>query len=234
MSALIDVRGVGHVFGRGDTAFRALRDVDLTIQRGEIQLLMGPSGSGKTTLIQIIGALLRPSEGSVIFDGEDLCALTEAERRRVRLAEFGFVFQEYNLFPTLSAQENVMVALDLVGMGGRRARERARELLTSVGLSDRLPLKPELLSGGQRQRVAIARALAADPRVLLADEPTAALDSESGQRVLELFRDLAHRQQRAVLIVTHDPRILKYADRVVRIEDGRIADNRAVGEHERH
>lgn len=233
MSALIEAQGVGHVFGRGEAAFRALRDVDLTVNRGEILLLMGPSGSGKTTLVQIVGALLRPSEGRVLLDGQDLCALSEPERRHVRLRDYGFVFQDYNLFPTLTAQENVMVALDLLGYSRRRARARAAELLAAVGLEQRLTMKPELLSGGQRQRVAIARALAADPRALLADEPTAALDGDSGRRVLELFRDLAHRQGRAVLIVTHDPRILHYGDRVVRIEDGRVAHDRVVAAHEK-
>ncbi len=234
MSVLIETRGVGHVFGKGEMSFRALREIDLSVNRGEMLMLMGPSGSGKTTLVQIIGALLRPSEGAVLLDGQDLSQLNETQRRKVRLAEFGFVFQEYNLFPTLTAQENVMVALDLLGVGRSKARTTANDLLASVGLSDKLHLKPELLSGGQRQRVAIARALAADPRALLADEPTAALDSESGQRVMELFRDLAHRQGRAVLIVTHDPRIQRYGDRVVRIEDGRIADDRAIAAHEKH
>jgi putative ABC transport system ATP-binding protein len=210
---------ISHVYGTGDTAFRALADVSVDVHRGEVLLLMGPSGSGKTTLLQILGCLLRPSEGRVWLGERDLSGAGTEELGRLRLRHFGFVFQAYNLFPTLTAAENVAVALDL---RGRAQAERARELLDSVGLAGRANAFPAQLSGGQKQRVAIARALAADPDIVLADEPTAALDSTSGARVMELFRELADRQGRAVVIVTHDPRILSAGDRIVTLEDGAV------------
>lgn len=219
----MQVRGIRHVYGSGSTAFAALHGVDLTVRHGEVLLLMGPSGSGKTTLVQIVGGLLRPTAGQVLLGGQDIATLQESARAPLRLAHFGFIFQGYSLFPMLTAVENVVVALDLMGVPLARARTQARDLLTSVGLGQRLDAFPSQLSGGQRQRVAIARALAGNPAILLADEPTAALDAHSGHNVMELFRDLAHTQGRAVVIVTHDPRILPLADRIVRIEDGRIA-----------
>lgn len=224
MSAPILVaRGVGHVFGAGETAVVALHEADIEVRRGEVQLLMGPSGSGKTTLLHILGGLLRPSSGRVWLNGEPIETLSEEQRSALRLKHFGFVFQSYNLFPVLTATENVLVALDLVGADLRAGRQRARDLLCQVGLSKRLDAYPNELSGGQKQRVAIARALAGDPEILMADEPTAALDAETGHLTMELFQRLAHEQGRAVVIVTHDPRILALADRIVRIEDGRIA-----------
>jgi putative ABC transport system ATP-binding protein len=223
MTPVICARGVGHVFGDGPTAFRALEAVDADLAAGEVLLLMGPSGSGKTTLLQVLGALLTPTEGSVTVAGREVVGLAERSRGAFRLATYGFVFQAYNLFPMLTATENVMVALDLLGLPRAAARNRARELLARVGLAQRADAHPDKLSGGQRQRVAIARALAADPPILLADEPTAALDAESGLRVMELFRELADREGRALVIVTHDPRILHLGDRILRIADGRIA-----------
>ncbi|MBM3556854.1 MAG: ABC transporter ATP-binding protein [Alphaproteobacteria bacterium] len=220
--AAVEAKGIVHTFGAGETAFTALHGIDLTLRRGEITLLMGPSGSGKTTLLQVIGALQHPSEGSVLVDGADIARMNERDRARVRLSYFGFVFQGHNLFPTLTAVENVMVAFDLLGLSRKAARQRAFALLKAVGLDDKAKSYPEHLSGGQRQRVGIARALANDPRILLADEPTAALDHESGRKAMELFCALAREQGRAVLIVTHDPRILHLGDRVVLIEDGLI------------
>jgi putative ABC transport system ATP-binding protein len=219
----IGIRGVGHVFGAGETAFTALHSVDLDVRRGEVLLLMGPSGSGKTTLLHILGALLRPTSGRVLLNGESIEHLGEERLSAIRLKYFGFIFQNYNLFPVLTATENVLVAFDLMRADPREGRDRARELLSMVGLEKRLDAYPSKLSGGQKQRVAIARALAGDPQFLMADEPTAALDAETGRRAMELFSRLAHEQGRAVVIVTHDPRILALGDRIVHIEDGRIA-----------
>ena len=175
-----------------------MRDIDLEVSAGEICLLMGPSGSGKTTLIQIMGCLLRPTEGRIFCDGKDVTFLQENARNTLRRETFGFIFQSNNLFPTLTATENVMVALDLLGVAPAQARVRARTILMQVGLEKRLDAFPAELSGGQRQRVGIARALAGNPRILLADEPTAALDAENGHRVMEMMRALAHDQKRAV------------------------------------
>jgi putative ABC transport system ATP-binding protein len=222
--AILRAESITHVYGKGEVAFRALDDVSIDVRRGEVLLLMGPSGSGKTTLLQILGGLLQPTRGRLVLRDREIGALHAEERGRLRLAHFGFIFQAYNLFPTLTAAENVAVALDLRGVAGRAARERARELLDSVGLAQRADAYPAQLSGGQKQRVAIARALAADPEIVLADEPTAALDSTSGARVVELLAELADRQRRAVVIVTHDPRILGAGDRIVTLEDGRIVD----------
>lgn len=219
---VIVASGVGHTFGSGPTAFTALRSVGLEVFPGEVLLLMGPSGSGKTTLVHILGCLLRPTEGSVVLNGEATASLGEDALGALRLRNFGFVFQAYNLFPMLTVTENVMVALDLMGVRARDARVRARELLALVGLQNRLDAYPKELSSGQKQRVAIARALAGDPEILMADEPTAALDAENGLKAMELFCMLAHQQQRAVVIVTHDTRIVHLADRIVHIEDGRI------------
>lgn len=220
--AVVTARGVSHTFGSGPTAFTALRDIDLDICAGEVLLLMGPSGSGKTTLLHILGCLLRPSQGTIILHGQATGALGEDALCALRLKHFGFVFQAYNLFPVLTATENVMVALDLMGVPKRLARERARALLRLVSLGHRLDAYPAMLSSGQKQRVAIARALAGDPEILMADEPTAALDAENGLKAMELFRMLAHQQGRAVVIVTHDPRIVHLADRIIHVEDGRI------------
>ena len=211
----IAIRGVGHVFGTGETAFTALHSVDLDVRRGEVLLLMGPSGSGKTTLLHILGALLRPTSGRVLLNGQPIEHLGEEQLSALRLKYFGFIFQ--------TATENVLVAFDLMRADLREGRARARDLLRMVGLEKRLDAYPAELSGGQKQRVAIARALAGDPQFLLADEPTAALDAETGHRAMELFSRLAHEQGRAVVIVTHDPRILALGDRVVHIADGRIA-----------
>jgi putative ABC transport system ATP-binding protein len=220
---VLRARNVSQVFGAGETAFVALHSVDIEVRRGEVLLLMGPSGSGKTTLLHILGGLLRPTSGEVVLDDERIDRLSEEGRGALRLRYFGFVFQSHNLFPVLTATENVLVALDLARADLRAGRERARDLLRQVGLGQRLDAFPNELSGGQKQRVAIARALAGDPPILMADEPTAALDAESGHRAMELFHRLAREQNRAVVIVTHDPRILSLADRIVRIEDGRIA-----------
>lgn len=225
---IIAASGVTHTFGAGETATTVLRGVDLEVHSGDVLLLAGPSGSGKTTLLHVLGCLLSPTSGTIMLEGASTSGLDEEELAKLRLNHFGFVFQAYNLFPVLTATENVMVTLDLLGVSKRESRCRSRELLAMVGLRDRLNAYPSELSGGQKQRVAIARALASNPQVLMADEPTAALDAENGMRAMELFRMLAHHQNRAVVIVTHDPRILHLSDRIVHIEDGRITEHRCV------
>lgn len=224
MHPSISVRDVTKTFAAGEAAVHALRGASLEVAGGEVVLLMGPSGSGKTTLLSIMGCILQPSSGSVRILGREVSGLGEADLPRVRLAHIGFIFQGFNLFPTLTAGENVELALDLKRVRSVAARRHARDLLEQVGLGAKYDTFPADLSGGQKQRVAIARALAGEPDIILADEPTAALDWHSGQAVLEMLRDLAHRLRRAVVIVTHDNRTLDYADRIVHIEDGRIAE----------
>lgn len=223
--AAIEVRGLTKSYGEGETAVHALRDINLDVRGGELLLMLGPSGSGKTTLLSIMGCILSATYGSVRVHGRETVGLKQRELPRVRLDNIGFIFQGFNLFPALSASENVEIALDLKGVRGRQARRRAGELLGRVGLGDKLDASPSNLSGGQKQRVAIARALAGDPAIILADEPTAALDSTSGRIVMEMLKDLARERERAVVIVTHDSRAFDYADRIVRIEDGRLFDD---------
>jgi putative ABC transport system ATP-binding protein len=228
--AVVALRDVGYAYGEGELRRPVLRDVDLTVQEGEIVLLTGPSGSGKTTLLTLVGALRAMQEGSAVVLGQELMGAREAARVRLR-RRIGFIFQNHNLLGFLTARQNVAMALEQDGTLDERARlARAGALLTAVGLSgheDRVPAK---LSGGQRQRVSVARALAADPGLVLADEPTAALDKASGQEVVGLLRDLAKSRGVPILLVTHDPRILDIADRIVAMEDGRIvaADARST------
>jgi putative ABC transport system ATP-binding protein len=220
---VIRARGLGKVYREGAAELRALQNVDLDVRAGELTLLMGPSGSGKTTLLSILGCILRPSEGTLEVHGENISALAERELPRIRRERIGFVFQGFNLFPALTAAENVTLALDVRGVRGTTAKRCAEELLAEVGLAEKINAYPSDLSGGQKQRVAIARALAGDPPILLADEPTAALDSTSGRAVIELLQKLARGHGRAVVIVTHDPRVLSFGDRIIHLEDGRIA-----------
>ena len=215
-------RDLRKVYAQGEAAMVALDHVDLDIFRGEMTLLMGPSGSGKTTLLSILGGILRASTGTVSIDGQSLNGLGDRQLSAFRLRNIGFVFQGFNLFPTLSAVQNVELALDLRGITGSKARAQAADLLDQVGLSAKLHSHPGDLSGGQKQRVAIARALAGGPPILLADEPTAALDSTSGHSVMQLMQRLALDANRAVVIVTHDARMQSYASRIVHLEDGRI------------
>lgn len=223
MTPLLAVEQVTKTYDMGGAPVHALRGVDLALHAGEVLLLLGPSGSGKTTLLSIMGCILQATSGRVVIDGRDVARAAERDLPAVRLRHFGFVFQGFNLFPALTAAENVEVALGLKGVRGRAARTAALEALAAVDLADKASALPANLSGGQKQRVAIARALAGDPSIILADEPTAALDSTSGQLVMDLLRSLASRQQRAVVIVTHDSRTFRYADRIVAIEDGRLA-----------
>jgi putative ABC transport system ATP-binding protein len=220
--AVIRARALSKSYREGATELRALSGIDLDIAAGQLTLLMGPSGSGKTTLLSILGCILRPTEGRLELLGEDVTALAEKELPRIRRQAIGFVFQGFNLFPALTAIENVELAFDVRGSRGKDARRLAGELLVEVGLQDRKDAFPADLSGGQKQRVAIARALAGDPPIILADEPTAALDSTSGRAVIELLQRLAHQFGRAVVMVTHDPRVLSYGDRIVHLEDGHL------------
>ena len=218
---MIKIRNLSKTYGEGLTAVHALRHVDLTVESGETVMLRGPSGSGKTTLLSVMGCILSPTSGSVQVDGVEISGLAPNRLPAIRLKTFGFVFQGFNLFPALTAVENVEVTLQLRGTRGKAARARATELLETVGLGHRLSSKPAELSGGEQQRVAIARALAGNPRVILADEPTGALDSTTGRQVIDLLAGLAL-QGRAVVIVSHDPRVAEHCDRVISIEDGRV------------
>ncbi|WP_198295660.1 ABC transporter ATP-binding protein [Imhoffiella purpurea] len=218
MKPAIQAEEVSLIYGQGATAVHALDRVDLSLASGEMLALMGPSGSGKTSLLMVLGGLLRPTLGRVQVQGIALDPLSETERARLRLSHMGFVFQHYNLFPALTALENVQLALELKGY----PLDGADTLLAEVGLAPRRHGYPRQLSGGEKQRVAIARALAGDPSILLADEPTAALDTEHGMAVVELLRRIAREEGRAVVMVTHDPRVTRMADRVVSIADGRI------------
>ena len=210
-------------YGTGDVSFEALRGVSLEARPGEVMMIRGPSGSGKTTLLQLMGALKQPTSGEVLICGKSTEGLSVKELRHLRATDVGFVFQSFNLFPTLKAWENVAVALDLVGWDRRAGEKRSREILATLGLAERADHLPSKLSGGQRQRVAIARALAHNPPVILADEPTASLDGASGTIVIETLRMLAHEHNRVVVIVSHDSRIEPYVDVIVNIEDGLLS-----------
>jgi putative ABC transport system ATP-binding protein len=215
-------RGVTKEFGAGDTRVQALRGVDLQILTGEMTLLVGPSGCGKTTLISIIASLLEPTDGDVAVLGTDLTQLTPAQKVAFRRQHIGFVFQQYNLLPALTAVENVAVPLLIAGWQRRAAVAQAARLINTVGLSDRAHALPAQLSGGQQQRVAIARALIHDPRLLVCDEPTAALDAQLGHNIMELLHRIAVAPGRAVVVVTHDSRIFEFGNRIVRMNDGRV------------
>jgi putative ABC transport system ATP-binding protein len=218
----ISVQNMRKVYGSGATAYEALRGVDFEVQPGEFVMLSGPSGSGKTTLLSIMGCVLTASSGSYRLFGEDLSRAKESELPRYRLSYIGFVFQAHNLIASLSARENIVMPLEMRGFSHRDAVREADRLLREVNLADKSDSLPRDLSGGQRQRVAIARALAGSPPLLLADEPTAALDAQNGLAVTELLRTLAKEHGHTVVVVTHDSRIFHLADRIVRIEDGLV------------
>ncbi|MCP9816582.1 ATP-binding cassette domain-containing protein [Synechococcus sp. GreenBA-s] len=210
-----------HSYGQGELRSQILHGLDFEVQAGEITLLVGPSGSGKSTLLTLVGALRSVEEGSLKVLGQELYGSSEQQRMAVR-RRIGFIFQSHNLVASLTVLQNVQLLLQLSEAHGGQREQRARDLLEAVGLGHRLHHYPDELSGGQRQRVAIARALAPEPDLILADEPTASLDSQSGQDVVELLGSLCRRRQSAVLLVTHDLRLLKDADRIWRIEDGRV------------
>jgi len=211
-------------FGSGDTEVVAVRDVSLEVAPAEVILIMGPSGSGKSTLLLMLGGLLKPTEGTIELNGLELSALSENRLPDVRLRNFGFIFQDFNLLSALNVQDNVAIAAELTGVGRKAAVEKAATLLTELGLGHRLHFSPEKLSGGEKQRVAIARALVNDPALILADEPTANLDSSHGHETMRLLRDIASERGRSVVIVSHDERIKGIADRVLWLEDGQFKD----------
>jgi putative ABC transport system ATP-binding protein len=220
--AVLEASDVVKVLGAGAGEVRALKGVSLSLAAGEFTLLMGPSGSGKTTLLSVLGCMLTPTEGTVRVRGHSTEGADPEELAKLRRDHVGFVFQSYHLFPTLTALDNVRLAMDVRGERSRSARAKSRDALAIVGLSHKLRAYPRQLSGGEQQRVAIARAIAGDASAILADEPTAALDSENGHAIMEVLSGIVRDASRAVLVVTHDPRILPFANRIVRIEDGRI------------
>ena len=225
----ITAKGVEMVFQSGAGRFQALKGIDLQVQQGDIQLLMGPSGSGKTTLLSILAGILTPTAGSVSLLGEEITKLSPSKLAQFRLENIGFIFQSFNLFPALTAAENIEVVLNVKGMRGAAARKQVQTLLQQVGIGDKANQKPRDLSGGQKQRVAIARAIAGNPQLIMADEPTAALDSHSGHAVISLMRSLAKEQGCTVLMVTHDPRIIDIADKVAYLEDGVLKERQDSG-----
>jgi putative ABC transport system ATP-binding protein len=231
MQSLVQARNIMKGFGRGDTRTNVLKDIDFQAAPGEITFLVGPSGCGKTTLISVLAGMLQADSGEVDLFGQRLDRLKGARLTRFRGSNIGFIFQQFNLIPALDAAENAAVPLVVAGMRPGAARRKAVDLLEKLGLGAQVGKMPNQLSGGQQQRVAIARALIHQPRLVVCDEPTASLDAKSGQTVMELLRDLAGGQERAVIVVTHDDRIYRFADRIVEMSDGRIvADRRQARE----
>jgi putative ABC transport system ATP-binding protein len=228
----ISVRNICRDFEAGGQVLRVLHNIDADIRTGELTYLVGESGSGKTTMISIIAGILYPTEGSVSVFGTDIYALSDNDLVRFRLANIGFIFQQYNLIPSLTAAENASVPLVAAGMGRSEALERSMAILEKLNMTSQAEKKPNQLSGGQQQRVAIARALVHEPRLIVCDEPTAALDAKSGRRVMDLLREVALSPDRSVIIVTHDNRIFDLADRILTMEDGRITrDGKDYSEH---
>jgi putative ABC transport system ATP-binding protein len=224
---IVEAREVKKTLGKGAGKVEALRGIDLTLRKGEVTLLMGPSGSGKTTLLLILGCMLTPSSGAVTVCGALTADADKEGLAKIRRDHIGFVFQSYHLFPTLTARQNVQLALDIREHHGREAARKAREALALVGLEQKANARPDSLSGGEQQRVAVARAFVANPSVILADEPTSALDSDNGRTIMRILAEAAHERDRAVLVVTHDPRIVGFADRVIEIEDGLLVERRS-------
>jgi putative ABC transport system ATP-binding protein len=218
----VSCRQVTKEFGNGDNRIRVLRGVDFDVPFGEMTLLVGPSGCGKTTLLSVIAGLLDPTAGEISVLGQNMAALSGTGSVMFRRDHLGFVFQQYNLLPALTAAENAAVPLLAAGVRRRQAVDRASELLAELGLKERLHALPSQLSGGQQQRVALARALVHEPHLIVCDEPTSALDHESGSAVMDLLTKVAVRADRAVVVVTHDKRIFGYADRIAHMDDGRI------------
>ncbi len=224
MEYVIQAEGLVKTYGEGATRVEALKGTDLAVRPGELFAIMGPSGSGKTTLLNILGLVIEPTTGRLHLDGEDIFNGKRRDFQRLRRERIGFIFQFANLIPFLTARENVLLPLELIGVRGRRAVQKAMELLEYLEVADRANHLPQQLSGGERQRVAIARALANEPKVILADEPTASLDSERGLSVMRLLRKLSSERGTAILVVTHDTRMIGEVDRVIRLIDGQVVD----------
>ena len=222
--AILEARHLSKIYGSGRTAVRAVDDVSLTIPPGELVMIMGPSGSGKTTLLSMLGGLLRPTSGEVVINGTVITELDETRLPVVRALEIGFIFQAFNLLDALDVEENVLFPARLRHGGVGAARNRARDLIERLGMAPRCHALPRTLSGGEKQRVAIARALINEPKLILADEPTGNLDSRTGQEVLMILHDIARDEGRAVVLVTHDPRVEDMANRVLWLEDGHLRD----------
>ena len=226
---MIEATEITMTLGDGAARVDALKGINLSLGGGELTLLMGPSGSGKTTLLSVLGCMLSPTSGTVQIRGRSTSGLTSEQLAELRRENVGFVFQSYHLFPTLTAAENVRLALDVRGECSSLARVKADKALATVGLSHKANAFPRALSGGEQQRVAVARAIVGDASVVLADEPTAALDGENGHAVMTVLAEIAKDRARAMFIVTHDPRIMPFADRILRIEDGRIVNDQRRG-----
>lgn len=231
LSPTISIAKLNHFYGKGDARTQVLYDVNLNFYPGEIVIIGGPSGCGKTTLLTLVGTLRGVQDGSILLNGQELHGLSASRYPEIR-RNVGFIFQAHNLFSSLSAFQNVKMGMELRSYSSAEMRDRITEILTLLGLGHRIHYKPAMLSGGQKQRVAIARALINHPKVILADEPTAALDKESGRTVVNLLRRFAEEEQATILLVTHDDRILDVADRIVKMSDGRVVANVAVGETE--
>lgn len=229
--SVVEVKNISKVFGSGHTVVKAVDSVKLKIEAGDIVLIMGPSGSGKTTLISIIGTLLKPTEGQILIDGQDTAKLSGTNLADLRLHKLGFMFQSFNLLSALTAEQNVRMPLLVAGVNKKKSKTKAHELLNKLHLEKRLNNLPKNLSGGEKQRVAVARALANEPKLILADEPTANLDAKTGSEVMQLLCNTACAENRAVVIVSHDARLKEVAKRVITIEDGRLV-REEKGNHE--
>ena len=229
--ALLTLKDIGKRYCQGEVEVQALNHIDLSVEEGEFAALVGPSGSGKTTLLNVIGGLDAPSSGSVSLNGTDISRLSEGALSDFRLFELGFIFQAYNLVPVLSALENVELVMVLQGRHAGERRERAEHYLELVGLKGLMQRRPAALSGGQQQRVAVARALAAGPRLVLADEPTANLDSENATALLDIMHRLSHEEKTTFIFSTHDTRVMERAERIITLRDGRIASDEVVPRH---
>lgn len=222
---LIRLNDVWKIYDLGEAEVPALRSVSLQVSRGDFMSIMGPSGSGKSTLLHIIGCLDVPTKGKLLLDGENISLLSENRLAQLRGRKIGFVFQQFNLLPNLSALENVILPMIFQGASARERQERAKEILASLGLKDRIKHRPAELSGGERQRVAIARALANDPEIIVADEPTGNLDSQTGKKIMEILVELHQKQGKTIIVVTHDPNIAGYSKTIINIIDGQIVKN---------
>ena len=229
-TTVLELKDISKRFGSGDAQVDALKNVSLQVEAGELVIMLGPSGSGKSTLLSIAGALLSPTEGQHVFDGKNVGEMGANERTRLRLMQIGFIFQGSNLVSFLTGREQLLFMADLIGLSRDEATRRADHLLDALGMTNRAKTYPEAMSGGERQRIAIARSLMNNPRIILADEPTASLDSARGRQVVEMLRDEIHGSDRAGILVTHDERLIDLCDRVIRIEDGEIVDDSPADE----
>jgi putative ABC transport system ATP-binding protein len=222
LEEMLAVKNISVRYGTGRATVNALDRVSLKFQSGQMALVMGPSGSGKTTLLSTLGCLLKPDEGRVIMEGCDVTELSEDQRGKLRQQNIGYIFQAFRLFRSLSALENILVAMDIAGRTGKASRDIAMQALETIGLADRWRLKPKDLSGGEKQRVAIARALINNPQIILADEPTASLDGKAGGQIAEMMLQIAEEQRRLVIVVSHDPRMIQFGHRIIKMQDGRL------------